>query len=161
MCHSGMRRHFIIFAAAALLSACRETTDATGPNGFWSLANTWAGQVIITENADAPRWPSDPVTVNSAAVRGDSLELSVSFGGGCRDHTFLLLSDAAWMESYPVQVGVKLSHDARSDSCKALVTRVLRFDLTPLKQAYNAAYQATTGVMRLNIRGSTSVQYNW
>lgn len=155
-----MRR--ILLALSIVAFGCSETTEPDVPNGFWSASNTWAGQVVITPNADASYWPSDPVTIQEFAIRGDSLELSVTFGGGCRDHTFILLSDAAWMESYPVQVGVKLAHDANGDNCKALLSRVLRFDLSPLKAAYAVSYQATTGIMRLNIRGtSVSPLYSW
>lgn len=151
----------VIVTAAVLVSACSDATDPVTPNGSWSLGNTWVGQVIITQKADGRRWPADPVTISEAVIRNDSLQLSVSFGGGCRDHTFLLLSDGAWMESYPVQVRVQLSHNANGDNCKALLNRVLRFDLTPLKVAYNASYQSTTGTMHLNIRGSTPVSYSW
>jgi hypothetical protein len=142
--------------------ACNDTvTDTLQPNGVWSLSSIWSGQIVIAENTDAPQWPSDPVTIVSAEVKGDSLELVVNYGGGCRAQSFLLLSDAAWMESYPVQVGVRLARDAQGDNCKALLSRMLRFDLSPLKAAYNAAYQSTTGIIRLNIRGFDSVTYSW
>lgn len=156
-----MRRHLVLTVVAAGLLGCRASTEPPAPNGSWSLSNTWAGQIIITANTDDQRWPSDAVTIREASVVGDSLELFVTFGGGCREHAFLLLTDGAWMESYPVQVGVKLSHDARGDNCKALLSRVLRFDLTPLKVAYETSYQSTTGIIRLNVRGTSSVLYRW
>jgi hypothetical protein len=131
------------------------------PPGSWSLSSIWSGQVIIAGNTDASRWPSDPVTIAAATVKGDSVELAVTYGGGCRAHAFLLLSDGAWMESYPVQVGVRLAHDDEGDNCKALLSRILRFDLTPLKTTYNAAYHTTSGVIRLNIRGFGSALYSW
>lgn len=147
---------------AIATGGCNDTTTAPGvPNGYWSVTSTWAGQVIIAENTDAPHWPADPVTIREATVKGDSLELVVNYAGGCRTHAFLLLSDAAWMESYPVQVGVRLAHDAEADPCRALLSRTLRFDLSPLKTAYNSAYQTTAGIIRLNIRGFSSVQYSW
>ena len=154
--------HRILVALLVFAVACSDTTEPNLPNGYWSASNTWAGQVIITPNTDASHWPSDQVTIQGFTIRGDSLELAVTFGGGCRDHQFLLLSDAAWMESYPVQVAVKLAHDANGDNCKALLSRVLRFDLSPLKAAYAASYQSATGVMKLNIRGTTaSPVYSW
>ena len=155
-----MQRLVVILLVATL--ACSKATEPAIPNGHWSASNTWAGQVVITPDTDAPHWPSDQVTIQGFTIRGDSLELAVTFGGGCRDHGFTLLSDAAWMESYPVQVGVKLAHDANGDNCKALLSRVLRFDLSPLKAAYAASYQATSGIMKLNIRGtSASPVYSW
>jgi hypothetical protein len=142
--------------------ACSDSTEPTQPNGFWSVNDIWSGQIIITPDADAPRWPSDPVTIHAVEVKGDSLELTVSFGGGCRIHEFSLLADAAWMESYPVQIAVRLSHDAKSDACEALLSRVLRFDLSPLKAAYATSYQATSGIIRLNVRSAPSnPTYSW
>jgi hypothetical protein len=146
--------------AAAI--ACSESTEPQLPNGFWSINDTWSGQIVITPDADAPQWPSDPVTIHAVEVKGDSLELTVSYGGGCRDHSFMLLADAAWMESYPVQTGVRLAHDAKGDACEALLTRVLRFDLSPLKAAYVASYRTASGIIRLNVRGAPSnPTYSW
>jgi hypothetical protein len=159
-----MRPIIRLGACLALIgaNACNDTTtDTLAPNGFWSLSSIWSGQIVIAENTDAPQWPSDPVTIVSAEVKGDSLELIVNYGGGCRAQSFLLLSDAAWMESYPVQVGVRVARDAQGDNCKALLSRMLRFDLAPLKAAYNEAYHSTTGILRLNIRGFESVTYSW
>ena len=154
--------HRVLVALLVTAIACADATEPATPNGHWSASDTWAGQVVITPNTDAPHWPSDQVTIQGFTIRGDSLELAVTFGGGCRDHAFVLLSDATWMESYPVQVGVKLAHDANGDNCKALLSRVLRFDLSPLKAAYAASYQSASGIMKLNIRGTTaSPVYTW
>jgi len=58
--------------------------------------------------------------------------------------------------------GLIVRHDAHGDACDALLTRVLRFDLSPLKTAYANAYNTTTGIVRLNIAGSsTSPTYAW
>lgn len=150
--------------ALALIAAvgCNDTALEPGqPNGSWSLSSIWEGQVVVTENASGPQWPADPVALISATVQGDTLDVWANYGGGCRPQSFLLLSDAAWMESYPVQVGVRVARDAQGDTCKALLSRLLRFDLTPLKLAYNEAYHASTGIIRLNIRGFSSVTYSW
>jgi hypothetical protein len=152
----------LALALGFIPAGCNDTTEPAGtPNGYWSLSSIWEGQVVITENADGPQWPSAPVTIVSAAVKGDTLELWANYGGGCRAQSFLLLSDAAWMESYPVQVGIRVARDAQGDNCKALLSRMLRFDLSPLKSAYNEAYHTTTGIIRLNIRGFSSVTYSW
>ena len=152
----------LAFALLLTGAACNDTATEPGvPNGYWSLSSTWEGQVVITDNVDGAQWPSDPVRIVSAAVKNDTLELVANYGGGCRAQSFLLLSDGAWMESYPVQVGVRLARDAQGDNCKALLSRMLRFDLAPLKAAYNEAYQTSTGIIRLNIRGFSSVTYSW
>jgi hypothetical protein len=161
-CYRRWQRLSLASLALAASIACSRTTEPVWSDGFWSANDVWSGQIILTPNTDAPHWPSDPVTIHAAEVKGDSLELTVSFGGGCRDHAFALLADAAWMESYPVQIGVRLAHDARDDACKALLSRVLRFDLAPLKAAYATSYQAASGIIRLNVRGApASPTYSW
>ena len=159
-----MIKHLLSFAAFVSFVGCGDESVSPTPkepNGAWSLSSIWSGRVVITDNTGSPPWPADPVTIVSAVVKGDTLELWANYGGGCRAQSFLLLSDAAWMESYPVQVGVRLSRDAQGDNCKALLSRMLRFDLAPLKAAYNEAYQTSTGIIRLNIRGFSSVTYSW
>ena len=154
-----MRRIVLILN---LLACADRSEPTTVPNTIFSETDTRIGQVIITEDADDSRWPSDPVNINAAEVKGDSLWMTVSFGGGCRGHSFLLLADGAWMESYPVQTGVRLSHEDNNDTCKALVTRLLKWDLVPLKEAYARAYGPTPGIIRINLRGSgSSVLYKW
>lgn len=44
------------------------------------------------------------------------------------------------MESNPVQVRLFLSHEDFDDPCDAWVTRDFKFDLVPLKIAYQASY---------------------
>ena len=147
----------------ALALACADPSEpALVPNGIWSESDTWTGQVIVTSDAGDPRWPSDPVTIHTAAVKGDSLEFTVSFGGGCRGHTFLLLADGMWMESYPVQTGLRLAHEDNNDNCDALLSRTLKFDLVPLKVAYVNSYGPAPASIRLRISGSTdSPLYKW
>jgi hypothetical protein len=67
------------------------------------------------------------------------------------------------MESYPVQTGLRLAHEKNNDTCKALLSRILKFDLTPLKAAYTNSYgSATPGIIRLRIGGSSdSPLYKW
>src|SRR5262245_21017429 len=108
-----MRRITLLLAFA--LACADRPGPTTLPNTIFSETDTRTGQVIITQDASDPRWPTDPVSINAAEVKGDSLWMTVSFSGGCRGHTFLLLADAAWMESYPVQTGVRLAHESNND----------------------------------------------
>jgi hypothetical protein len=152
-----MRRLLALLSLTAIASC----SNATDPAGGWTDGDTWAGQLVVTQHIDGPRWPSDPVSIISAEVRGDSLELGVQFGGGCRDHEFGLITNGVFAESYPVQTWVKLAHDANGDMCKALLSRVLRFDLSPLKALYNSSYQTGTGIMVIHITSGVSVTYSW
>lgn len=115
------------------------------------------GRVVLVADASAPAWPSDPITIGDVSFEGDTIQIEVSFGGGCRDHRLQLIAETTWAESYPVQVGARVAHEANDDPCDAVLHGTLRFDLSPLKRMYQAAYQTRTGKISLRLAGATNV----
>jgi hypothetical protein len=107
--------------------------------------------VVLTGEFD--RWRHDAYEFVSMAVVGDTLDVQVRFGGGCRDHDFTLLVAPLFMESYPVQMRASLAHDAKGDLCRALVGRRLSFDLSPLSVLYRQSYGAQSGIIHINVDG--------
>lgn len=108
---------------------------------------------LLVANDDPRPWPMDPWTYRSHALSGDTLTVSIQYGGGCRVHRFALLVDPAFRESHPVQVSARLAHDADGDLCRALISEDLRFDLGPLRRYYQEAYGAGPGVITLVFEG--------
>jgi len=93
--------------------------------------------------------PSDPFTLNSAAINGDNLELSVTYSGGCESHDFDLCWSGLVMTSLPPQVNISLIHENNNDSCDALPTEALSFDLSSLHPA------ASQGEIVIHFEGQT------
>ncbi|MFX0063123.1 MAG: hypothetical protein ACFFC7_13175 [Candidatus Hermodarchaeota archaeon] len=124
-------------------------------------------QKIIIDNIIGSYYqiaPRDPLSINSIELNNDILKVKVSFGGGCKDHSFALIASRGFMESDPVQVNVLLSHDASNDLCEALITQDLAFDLSPLKEAWQQAYQQTSGTIIIHLEGgeeSISLTYDF
>ena len=145
-------RKLLIGVILAALAACGDTTSPDG-------SHPGANRLVITQDID--RFANDAVTINSATINGNSLELSVSYGGGCRDHEFGLITNGVFAESYPVQTWVKLTHEANGDNCFAMLSRTLRFDLSPLKALYNSAYKTRSGIMVIHVTDGISVTYSW
>jgi hypothetical protein len=96
--------------------------------------------------------PRDSFVFNRVKLIQNFLLLNVSYGGGCEEHIFLLIS-TSFMESNPVQVNVVLSHEDNDDPCDAWITEELVFNLLPLKKAYQEQYQLTFGKIILNLDG--------
>ena len=111
----------------------------------------------VSENtvvlADGRDRGDDPYVVNSAAIDGDWLTLSVSYSGGCRNHVFTLVISESFAESDPVQLPAVLAHDANGDPCEAWPTESLRFDLGPVRTRYLQFYGPGPGKVVLQIRG--------
>jgi hypothetical protein len=108
----------------------------------------------------------DPVQLRAARITGDRLEVDVTYGGGCREHRFALTHDGTFAESYPVQTGLTLFHDADGDACRALLNRTLEFNLAPLRAAYRAAYGEGPGIIAIHLHGpipgpDSTISFRW
>lgn len=125
-----------LLALAALLCACDATDDP--PDGWQELH--------VCRGSD----PRDALRITSLDVAGDSLFVEVAHGGGCEDHQYGLCYVDAWAESDPVQVSLRVLHDANDDNCDAELQTELTFDLTALRQAYADSYQSDSGAIRMN-----------
>lgn len=96
--------------------------------------------IVMDMEGDQDGWAADAVEIVAATLDAPLLRLTVRYGGGCARHDLDLVAWSGWRESFPVQVGVALAHDAHGDMCRALLTRELTFDLTGLREAYVSAY---------------------
>ena len=109
--------------------------------------------VINDDDADATdRWGKDPFSLNDATITDDTLAVTVSYGGGCKDHQFTLVASGAFTESDPVQLNVAIAHNANDDRCERWVTEGYQFDLTPIKALYQKAYRQDSGTIVLQLK---------
>jgi len=90
-----------------------------------------AGQSFLTATMDGK--PVDPVVIDSAWLKLNTLYLAVHYGGGCRVHTFNLYTDGVVTDT-PQAARLFLSHDAQGDNCKAIVRETLVFNLDGLSE---------------------------
>jgi hypothetical protein len=113
------------------------------------------------EACDGPSNSSPGVQVKPIYRADDALALAVEYGGGCFEHTFKLCYSEAFAESSPVQTRLWLiDQSAQVDSCLALITRELVFDLSPIRERYVSQYPGGPNTVRLNVDRS-SVEYSF
>ena len=106
--------------------------------------------VVVDDGRD---YGDDPYVVNSAAIDGDRLTISVSYAGGCRNHIFTLVISQSFLESDPVQLPAVLAHEANGDPCEAYPTESHVFDLTLVRTRYRQSYGPGPGKVILRIAG--------
>lgn len=75
----------------------------------------------------------DAFRMDSAMVKGDTLRLKVSYGGGCRKHLFRLWKLPKEAQT-PSKMELLLDHDSNGDVCEAWLTQWLSFSLIPLRE---------------------------
>ncbi len=146
----------LLVLAVAWVAACGNdenspisTTPDQGP--FDSGPRT--GIVVFSPGdvRSTTRWGTDDYELNAAAVRGDTLAVTLSYSGGCRVHQFTLVAAEAFMESDPVKLDVAIAHDADGDPCEAYPTEDYYFILDPIKARYKASYGAGPGTIVLRL----------
>lgn len=101
--------------------------------------------VIIVPSFPHPTVPRDAADIESTWVSHDNLYVDVRFQGGGTVHDFLCYAPDGFMESYPVQSPLTLSHDAHGDRGPLTMRTRLTFSLLPLKRLYVQAYRPSYG----------------
>jgi hypothetical protein len=141
---------FVALAGLALLPACSPADNTTqaeeatanlpqntaaGPEAMTAEAGEPAGHATILQLQNGrPTGKSDPVIAIEDAKYSDGfagkfIVATMRYGGGCKDHEFAAYWDGSWMESNPPGMNIVLSHDAKGDTCKAIVTKMVQINL--------------------------------
>ena len=106
--------------------------------GIMFLISCGSCSVIITD-IPSDLLQKDPFNLEGIEIVEDTIILSVTYGGGCKDHYFaLFMSPAAFLESYPVQANLYLWHNSNGDACEALINENISFNLRPIAELYKS-----------------------
>ena len=93
------------------------------------------------------------ITIAGAATpkitEDDFLVVTLSRGGGREEHDFTLVAASEFREKDPVELAFTIVHDNMGDMAEAYLTDEVEFDLTEIKDLYEAAYPAGDGVVSL------------
>ena len=134
--------------------AVTEDTVTATPDDVVDPSPLMGGVVIHDMGMAIDQWGSDDYEIETGdgdapVIEGDTLTLTVSYGGGCETHDVTLVVSGVFLESHPVQLAVVVAHDANGDMCEAYLTTAYEFDLTPIKALYQDAYRQDAGTVVL------------
>lgn len=78
--------------------------------------------------------PEDPFRILNVYIEDNCLKIKLSHGGGCEIHEFIMIYNE--LPQFSIYSGTLiLSHDANGDTCEALITKTIGYNLSPLQQA--------------------------
>ena len=103
----------------------------------------------------------DPIQLDALRVVGDTLELDVSYSGGCESHYVRICYDPAFLESNPVQVQMRVEHDAQGDLCEAYLSETVTADLASIRDAWRDGYLMMHGTALLRFDGLPLAPYEF
>lgn len=114
--------------------------------GTKKIAGDGTGQTIemktekrLTATVGKSQMSTNQTKITSASIKGNKLMLSISYSGGCKEHSFSLVGDEAISKSLPPHRTVHLIHSGEQDLCKAMIMKDLVFDIK------NLAYKQEKG----------------
>lgn len=100
--------------------------------------------VIVHGSIDQLPENSSGVAVLDSEISQNVAQLTLQHGGGCGAHRFDLHVAPPFMESWPLQINARLTHETE-DTCEALIITDVSIDLLPLKNLYHMSYDSESG----------------
>jgi hypothetical protein len=125
------------------------------PAGECTTCTCRAGEIVCEPTQELPcpglpvnecpeeQLPSDPIDVNFSYIDGYTLTLDVSHSAGCARHDYSICYGPGTMESDPLQVKLRLTHDAHNETCEAVGGGEIRFNLSELTAFLEPVYPST------------------
>ena len=118
---------------------------------FHSCEKTTNNCPDIIQGASIVDFPMDLYEVNEIEVFGDELQINVTYGGGCEDHEFKLISVVSPIDGGGQQIDVLyLSHNSNNDGCEASITEQLCYNISPLLDGGFLYFQHPDSLYDLN-----------
>ena len=134
-----MKKYFFIIIYFSLI-ACHQKeiakTSTPPPPANTAPASEVASEIIINATADMNDKGAG-YNVDSVKIKDDILSVFVNYSGGCKPHTWDLISNRMYTKSLPPQVEVVLKHANNNDNCRRLSFRELKFNVAKLKYSSN------------------------
>lgn len=133
----------ILFLFILILSiSCKSSREAKTKNHQVNIMNSDKKAELGDINQ-----VSDSIRILSATITGNTMNLEVSYSGGCQPHNFQLIGSPMIAKSFPPIRSVVLVHQANNDMCKKQIIETLSFDIREF------AYTQNDSEILLSIKG--------
>lgn len=101
--------------------------------------------VIVHDTVEQLPKASTSLTVIDSEISQNVATLTLQHNGGCAEDRFDLHVAPPFIESWPLQIQARLTHEIE-DTCDAtLATNTVKIDLQPLKNLYRMTYDSESG----------------
>lgn len=74
----------------------------------------------------------DPIKIKGVQCEGNNLLITVSYVGGCGEHSFEVNGSRTIMKSSPKKRTIKLTHTNHKDYCKSIIEKTIEVDIKEL-----------------------------
>jgi len=88
---------------------------------------------IVIQQGYKANEKSAPYQVAKAEIVDDILHLTVTYSGGCEEHSFTAYSNKMYAKSLPPQLTIFVEHENNGDMCRAMLTEDIYFRLNDVR----------------------------
>jgi hypothetical protein len=139
-----IKNNLILLMLSILFYGCSENVTETQ-----NQTSEETQSIIMFNNIDSIRLYKDPLSVNKISVNEEMLQMSLNYGGGCKEHNVTLYAFTIFLKSNPPQAEIFLSHNGNGDSCEAWINRDDAFNLEPLLELCRKQFQHGQILLRI------------
>jgi hypothetical protein len=121
----------IIVLLSAYGSCKKDKTESKSPDSSEIVLKASADEysdALISHSSGK----GDPFRLDSIRVRGENVEITVSYPGGCTQHTFEIIWNEAVPNTNAPAINLAIIHESNGESCEAYITETLTFKLGEL-----------------------------
>ncbi len=127
-------------------SAASKTTSATTIS-----ANAHNGIKEVVVDADAKMYDTGTnYKVDSLEINNDTLSVFVAYSGGCKEHSWELVTNGMYEKTRPPEITVCLKHISNGDACRQLIRNEVKFNITKLKYSKRKEVVVILGKYEVN-----------
>ena len=124
-----MLRNIILFCLILFYSECNLAKKSQLPARQDKIEHPG----VIIDNTFRPGNNKSTYEIKSAAIAGDILSLNISYTGGCKEHSFELISNGLYAKSLPPQITVYLKHQSNDDTCEKTIEKTITYNISKLQ----------------------------
>jgi len=124
--------NFKVFIGLVLLTSCGVKKADTSSQPTVKVANEDMRMETIIARIEEGSLTSDPVTIKSVSIKGNFMEMEISYNAGCANHTFEFTGDSKIAKSLPPIRNVQLIHASNGDQCEKVFNRKILIDVSEL-----------------------------
>ena len=88
---------------------------------------------VIIDNTFRPGNNKSTYKIKSATIARNILSLNISYTGGCKEHSFELISNGLYAKSLPPQITTYLKHQSNDDTCEKIIEKTITYDISKLQ----------------------------
>ncbi|MEN8126047.1 MAG: hypothetical protein ABFR32_13070 [Bacteroidota bacterium] len=132
-----MKYFLFIFLIGLVFTGCsddNEDVDNLFNNNNSKVVLRLSKDIFVTfdNNRKNSISEGDPFTIIESKREGDNLQITLSYGGGCKEHSFEVIWDGIVYTDDPCKMNLLLIHRGNNDYCEALITDTININLKEL-----------------------------